>query len=134
MAMMDIAEVAAFLELVKTGSVLAAARNMKLSRATLRRRIESIERAIGRPLFERQHEEVVLTRAGKLLEREGAALLGSARRLEAALEEDAETVSGSLTVALPIGLPGTLFTAFAWSLAEQWPNLRVVGLSAQDPL
>jgi DNA-binding transcriptional LysR family regulator len=132
---MEIAEVAAFLELVKTGSVLAAAKNLSVSRATIRRRLEALEREIGRPLFERHRDEVVLTRVGRLLEQEGASLLGAARRLEGALKQvGAEAVSGTLSVAMPSGLPGTLFTAFARELAERWPKLQVVGLFTPDPL
>jgi len=135
MAIMDLTGVAAFLELVKTGSVLAAAKNLKVSRATLRRRIEAIEEGIGRPLFERQRDDLVLTRAGRLLEREGALLLGSARRLEKALEQvGSETVSGTLSVAMPTGLPGPLVALFTRELAEQWPNLHVVATHAEDPL
>jgi len=132
---MEIAEITAFLELVKAGSVLAAARNLKVSRATIRRRVEALEEAIGRPLFERHRDDVVLTRVGRLLEREGAPLLGATRRLEAALKQvGAEAVAGTLTVAMLNGLPGTLLATFALELAERWPKLQVVALFTPDPL
>ncbi|APR76921.1 Transcriptional regulator, LysR family protein [Minicystis rosea] len=132
---MDLADVNVFLSLVKRGSVLAAAKELGVSRATIRRRLEVLEQEIGRPLFERHKDDVVLTRVGRLLEREGPALLGSARRLEGALKQvGREAVSGTLTVAMPSGLPGALFTAFARELAERWPELELVGFFAPDPL
>ncbi len=133
---MEITEVATFLALVKTGSILAAAAEMKVSRATIRRRLETLERGVGSPLLERHGDKIALTHAGRLLEREGTALVGSARRIESALRQaaGADAASGTLSVAMPIGLPGPLFATFARQLADRWPNLHTLALFSGDPL
>ncbi|MFM2421451.1 MAG: hypothetical protein RL385_6174, partial [Pseudomonadota bacterium] len=123
-----------FLALVKAGSVLGASRGLGLSRATVRRRLEALEKALDCPLMEREGEALALTPAGQLLLREGPALLGAAKRLEAALKQVSADVSGTLTVAMLSGLPGPLFTSFARELAARWPALHVVGLFTPDPL
>jgi DNA-binding transcriptional LysR family regulator len=133
--MVELAGIHAFLELARTGNVLAAARNLTTSRATVRRRLEALERALGRPLLERQRGQLVPTRVGRLLEREGGPLVAAARRLEGALRQSgSEDVSGTLSVALPNGLPGPLFTLFARELAERWPKLEVVSVFTAHPL
>lgn len=134
-ATMETSQIAAFLELVKTGSVLGAAASLDVSRATVRRRLEALEAEVGRPLFEREGDQVVLTRVGRLLEREGPAFLGAGKRLEGALRQlAAEPVSGVLTVAMPNGLPGGFFVPFAAELAQRWPNLQVLAEFCADPL
>ncbi|WP_394836298.1 LysR family transcriptional regulator [Pendulispora rubella] len=134
-ATMELEEVAAFLALVEAGSVFRAAKNMKISRATFRRRLEALEENIGQRLYERERDKIVLTRAGRLLEQEGPLLLGSARRLTDALKQTGtETVSGKLWIAMPIGLPDELLAAFAREIAERWPRLRVVSHFSADPL
>jgi DNA-binding transcriptional LysR family regulator len=133
---MEITEVTTFLVLVRTGSILAAAKELQVSRATIRRRLEALERGIGRPLLERHGDEIVLTYVGRILEQEGASLVGSARRIESTLRQAAGTdaASGALCVAMPIGLPGPLFATFAEQLAKQWPDLHTVALFSGDPL
>jgi LysR family glycine cleavage system transcriptional activator len=74
--------VEAFVQTARLGSVKAAAESLALSSPALSRRIQALERHIGRPLFERRHQAVLLnpdgeqllTEVGPVLEELGHAL------------------------------------------------------------
>lgn len=59
--------VEAFVAVARTGSVKAAAEELALSSPALSRRIQSLERYIGKPLFERRHQALVMTSDGERL-------------------------------------------------------------------
>ena len=59
--------VEAFVAVARTGSVKAAAEELSLSSPALSRRIQSLERFIGRDLFERRHQAMVMTQSGEKL-------------------------------------------------------------------
>jgi LysR family glycine cleavage system transcriptional activator len=65
----------AFVQVARLGSVKAAAEELALSSPALSRRIQALERFIGRRLFERRHQSMMLNRDGEqLLSRMGPAL------------------------------------------------------------
>ena len=57
----------AFVQVARTGSIKAASQELALSPPALSRRIQALERFIGRPLFERRHQAVVLNADGERL-------------------------------------------------------------------
>ena len=57
----------AFVQVARTGSIKAASHELALSPPALSRRIQALERFIGRPLFERRHQAVVLNADGERL-------------------------------------------------------------------
>jgi LysR family glycine cleavage system transcriptional activator len=74
--------VEAFVQTARLGSVKAAAESLALSSPALSRRVQALERHVGRPLFERRHQAVLLnpdgaqllTEIGPALEELGAAM------------------------------------------------------------
>jgi LysR family glycine cleavage system transcriptional activator len=73
--------VEAFVQVARLGSVKAAAESLALSSPALSRRVQALERHVGRPLFERRHQAVLLNPEGaQLLAEIGPALeeLGNA--------------------------------------------------------
>src|SRR3954453_13294015 len=57
----------AFVQVARLGSVKAAAEALSLSSPALSRRIQSLERFVGHPLFERRHQAVHLNPDGERL-------------------------------------------------------------------
>lgn len=55
----------AFLEVARHGTIKAAASELGLSMPALSRRIQTLEHAVGRPLFDRHHQGLRLTEAGR---------------------------------------------------------------------
>jgi LysR family glycine cleavage system transcriptional activator len=67
--------VEAFVQVARLGSVKAAAEALALSPPALSRRVQALERHVGRPLFERRHQAVLLNPDGaQLLAEIGPAL------------------------------------------------------------
>ncbi len=59
--------VEAFVAVARTGSVKAAAEELSLSSPALSRRLQSLERFIGKPLFERRHHALAMNADGDRL-------------------------------------------------------------------
>jgi LysR family glycine cleavage system transcriptional activator len=78
----------AFVQVARLGSVKAAAEALALSSPALSRRIQSLERFLGHPLFERRHQAMHLTPDGeRLLAEIGPSLDGLAAAMERAAGE-----------------------------------------------
>lgn len=75
----------AFVQVARTGSVKAAAASLALSSPALTRRVQALERFVGRTLFERRHQGVHLNPDGeRLLSELGPALDALARAFDRA--------------------------------------------------
>jgi LysR family transcriptional regulator, glycine cleavage system transcriptional activator len=57
----------AFIQVARLGSVKAAASELALSSPALSRRVQALERFVGRPLFERRHQAMLLNPDGEAL-------------------------------------------------------------------
>ncbi|GAA0725866.1 LysR substrate-binding domain-containing protein [Sphingomonas japonica] len=57
----------AFVQVARLGSVKAAAEDLALSSPALSRRVQALERFIGKPLFERRHQAILLNADGERL-------------------------------------------------------------------
>ena len=67
--------VEAFVQTARLGSIKAAAESLALSSPALSRRVQALERFVGKPLFERRHQAVILNDDGaQLLAEIGPAL------------------------------------------------------------
>ncbi|MES2098031.1 MAG: LysR substrate-binding domain-containing protein [Pseudomonadota bacterium] len=88
----------AFVQVARTGSVKAAAQELALSAPALSRRIQALERFIGKPLFERRHQAVALNSDGERLLQQIAPVLD---RLTDAVES---MTSGTEVMRLRLGV------------------------------
>lgn len=59
--------VEAFVQTARLGSVKAAAESLALSSPALSRRVQALERFVGKPLFERRHQAILLNPDGEQL-------------------------------------------------------------------
>jgi LysR family transcriptional regulator, glycine cleavage system transcriptional activator len=73
----SLAAVEAFVHVARLGSIKAAAEELALSSPALSRRVQTLERFIGRPLFERRHQAIVLNEDGEKLMQLTSPLLDS---------------------------------------------------------
>ncbi|MFN3676872.1 MAG: LysR substrate-binding domain-containing protein [Sphingomonas pseudosanguinis] len=65
----------AFVQVVRLGSIKAAAEELALSAPALSRRVQTLERFVGKPLFARRHQAMVPNDDGQLLMEQIAPLL-----------------------------------------------------------
>jgi DNA-binding transcriptional LysR family regulator len=131
---MDLEETRAFLAVLDHGSFKAAADIVKQPRATLRRRVESLEARAGVSLLARSHSGVVPTAAGELLARQARMLLRETHALLDALRDLGDEPAGALRVGVPLGLP-TQALALLFGLCQaEFPRLRLQVRVSDDPI
>ncbi|XXF76967.1 LysR family transcriptional regulator [Myxococcaceae bacterium GXIMD 01537] len=131
---MDLEELRAFLDVVETGSYLAAADTLGVSRTTLRRRVEALEARAGVPLLKSTSQGIVLTEAGGVLAQRGRIMMQETSALLASIREVGQAPSGVLRVVMPLGLPPHLLTPLFGLLRTSYPLLRVEARFSANPL
>lgn len=131
---MDLEQLRAFLAVVETGSFLTAARVLKMSRATLRRRIDELEARAGIPLLDRTRVGAVVTEPGRMLAERGRLLVQEAGAVLESVRELGAAPSGLLRVMLPVGLPPHLLAMLVSFLRERLPHLSFRVRFSDDPV
>ncbi|PWC34254.1 LysR family transcriptional regulator [Azospirillum sp. TSO35-2] len=109
-----------FLELARAGSLSAAARALRLSHATVGRRLAALEQTLGRTLMERRPDGYALTEEGE-----------SVRALAEAMDDRAQAIrrrAGADT-----GLTGNLRLTMTQALADRFVIPRLGPLRAAHP-
>jgi len=113
-------DIPVFLAIARCGALGSAARQLKLDRTTISRRLRNMERSLGRKLFERSDSTLLLTRFG----RQVFAAAESAEQELAILDRPGQAVShakGRLRVSMSEHLLVTLtgcFKEFAFANRE----------------
>jgi DNA-binding transcriptional LysR family regulator len=124
----------AFLAVVDTGSFVAAATFLRWSRGMLRRRVDELEAVVGVPLLVRSEQGAVPTPAGAELAARGRDVLHQSSALLASVREVAASATGTLRIAVPVGMPPqAMGLAYAAVRAHQ-PGLRIELRFAEHPL
>ena len=126
---MDWEDVKVFLAVARAGSLAAAARRLRLSQATVWRRMHALDEALSATLFERRSTGYVLTAQGTSFLRalEGVdETISSARRR---LAEGGETPEGEVRVSLPEFLAPLIGRKMPELIARH-PRVRLESLSA----
>lgn len=109
--------VEAFVQVARLGSVKAAAEELALSSPALSRRVQALERFVGRELFERRHQAMMLNN-------EGETLLGRVAPALDALTKAIEATSGDSEI-LRLRL-GVLPLFASQRLMARLPELRAL--------
>jgi DNA-binding transcriptional LysR family regulator len=101
-------DIAAFLQVVETGSISAAATQMNLAKSVVSKRVAELEQALGVALLKRSTHGVTPTDEGQTFHARGQAIM---RQLDQAAEE-VSSIDGGLCGALRLTAPmsfGTLY-------------------------
>jgi LysR family glycine cleavage system transcriptional activator len=88
----------AFVQVARLGSIKAAAEELALSSPALSRRIQALERFVGKPLFERRHQALRLNSDGERL------LAGLAPPIDAMSDAVEAMLSGTELLRLRLGV------------------------------
>lgn len=131
---MDLEELRAFLAVADTGSFLTAAKSLRMSRATLRRRIDQLEARAGVALVDRTRLGAPLTEAGKILAGRGRLMVHEASALLASVREAGSEPAGELRALVPIGLPPHMVTPLLAYVRQKYPRLSFRLQFSEDPL
>jgi DNA-binding transcriptional LysR family regulator len=130
----DTDELRAFVAVVETGSVLAAARSLRFARATLRRRIDELEARAGVPLLIRHEQGMVPTAAGALLAEKARVILRDVGSLIAEVRENsAADAPVHLRLVCPF-MPTSVSAMAISAVKTRFPDLSLELRFHDDPL
>jgi LysR family glycine cleavage system transcriptional activator len=113
----------AFVQVARLGSVKAAAQELALSAPALSRRVQSLERFIGKPLFDRRHQAMTPNADGERLLAQIAPVLDSLSDAVEAMTSGTEVLRLRLGV-LPLYASQRLFPRLA-ELRAAHPHLHL---------
>lgn len=114
-----------FLAIARHGQLLEAGRRLGLNHATVARRLEALEAALGTTLFHRRPNGSALTQAGEHLVPVAERIEAEVLAITAKLGEGEAELSGTVRIGAPDGL-GTMFLARELGLfASRHANLVV---------
>jgi len=123
-----------FQEIVKRGSLSAAARELGVTPASVSKRLAKIEESLGVPLVRRTTRRLSLTD-------EGEVFLANARRILTELEEMEQQVAqsrlapkGLLRVNAPLGFGRTYITPIVSRFVKRYPEVEVQLQLTDHPL
>lgn len=122
---MDLRQLNYFLEVARTGNVSRAATRVWISQPALSRQIQLLEEELGVALLERKARGVLLTEAGKLLQRRAATLLGDVAVLKEEVSAQSTEPSGNVAFAVPSALRSLLTADVAARFAQANPKVRL---------
>jgi molybdate transport repressor ModE-like protein len=126
---MDWEDVKVFLAVARAGSLAAASRRLRLSQATVWRRMRALDESLEATLFERRSTGYVLTAQGtsflRALDGVDESIASARRRLA----EGGETPEGEVRISLPEFL-APLIGARMPGLIAKHPRMRLESLSA----
>ncbi|MCB1497192.1 MAG: LysR family transcriptional regulator [Bauldia sp.] len=109
----------------ENGSFSAAARSLGRVQSAISQSVQSLENALGTPLFDRRGRVPKLNDAGRVILSDARRLLGEAATLKARAESIVNDIEAELTLAVDVIFPIEVLTACLKDLAETFPNLPV---------
>src|SRR5437867_9504563 len=121
----EIDQVEAFVAIVRRGGFTRAAAALHLSQPAVSRRLELLEREVGRPLFDRTRGGARLTEAGRTFLPHAEALLASMRDGVEAVQALNRADRGTVTLALVGTLASTTLTARLRKFRHTHPHVRL---------
>lgn len=115
-------DIRAFLAVSRAGTLSGAAERMGLGLATVSRRIERLEAALGQPLFLRQQSGYRLTEDGSGLMERAEAMEAAALALASGVRPEV-AISGTVRLATAENLATGLILPELWRLRAEHPGL-----------
>ncbi len=122
---MEWADVPIFLALVRTRSLVSAARALAVDKSTVSRRITALEKGLGAVLFLRTRDGLRLSPVGERLSGHAERMESEARALESAAAAQGEEVAGLVRVATTEALASHLVERGLLSLRDAYPGLTI---------
>jgi len=116
---------ATFLEVMRTGSLSAAARSLRVAQPTARRRVAALEQGLGVVLFTRSANGLQPTEAARRVRPLAEAMEATARTLVRTARSDADRAVGTVRIAAPELVGAEVLPAAIAALRRRHPGLQV---------
>jgi len=125
MAEFDWNDLRAFLAVVRTGRLVAAAHQLGIDHSTLSRRIGGLEKALQTRLFDRKPTGYTLTATGENLVRQAEAIESLTIEISSQLAPSALALAGSVRIATPEGFGTYFLAAHLRALVQAYPEMEI---------
>lgn len=123
--MLNLNDVALFVQVVSVGSFAGAARRLGMPPNTVSRRIQELEAQLGVRLMQRSTRKLNLTDAGRRFYDRCAAQIESLTRSAQDLAEDSQAPSGTIRVAAPADFFSFFMMEWIAEFLAAYPRVRV---------
>ena len=126
---MDLRTLRYFQVVAQCGSYTRGSELLRISQPAVSRAVRTLEEELGRTLFERRGNGVVLTDAGRILLERSQSILRQVEQTASDVRSGDSGVSGAVTIALPPAAGHYIAPALAKRIAAEFPNvsLRFIG-------
>ncbi|AYF34253.1 LysR family transcriptional regulator [Vreelandella alkaliphila] len=131
--MYDFDELAAFADVMTTGSLTRSAQKLGLAKSTLSRRISQLEARLGQPLLRRQANRLIPTEAGLLFHNYCTELLAMAAHSQEALAELREEISGKVTLEVHGALARGWMAGVVDAFLTRYPKVELTLHTRESP-
>lgn len=121
----DVNSMVLFYDVVNCGSINQAAVRLKLSKASISRKIRKLEQDVGAVLLKRGQHHLTMTSSGEVLYHHCERIIDQTQDARTALAEMQSELAGKLQLVAPLGL--RLWVTRALTVfAERYPRVEVV--------
>lgn len=114
-----------FLAVARSGSTLAAGRELRVSQTTVARRIAALEGALGLNLFERRPGGYALTASGSSLIAQAEAIAAAAQQAESQALAQSRSATGVVKITTEEIFAMTLLSPWLRDLKDRHPDVRI---------
>jgi DNA-binding transcriptional LysR family regulator len=121
---MNIPDLEAYIAVVETGSIGAAALRLNLTQPGVTRRVQSLEQSLGTPLLDRRSKPPRLTTAGRAAYDQARRIIQAVRDMNMALEPEGEPL-GELRVGVTAALGDLALAAPVDRVRATYPQLHL---------
>lgn len=115
----------AFLHVVETSSVSAAAERLKVSKSVISKRISDLEAELGVQLFHRSGHRVSPTENASAYSQRLCQIMNDLDQASELVSKDREAIAGEVKIACPMSLGRLCLAPNLIILAERYPQLTV---------
>lgn len=130
----DLNEVVTFIAVTEHLNLSAAAKALRISTATVSRRITSLETRLGVQLLDRSSRNIALTEAGRIFAHEATRGLDLIYAAEEELQQRTGVPQGLLRVAAPTELIQQSFGDIAIEYAQSYPKVELHIIAMDDDI
>ncbi|WP_028204340.1 LysR family transcriptional regulator [Paraburkholderia nodosa] len=130
----DLSLLQAFVAIVESGSISAAARKLNLSQPTLSRQLRSLEDQCGAALLRRDTHRMSLTETGHQFLADAQALLALAEESAQRMRRDQSALSGNIRVFSTIDFGQSVVSRMISSFIQAHPAVRMELAYSNRPL
>jgi len=123
---LKLVDVQTFVRVAEHGTIAGAARELKVPKSTISRRISRLEEALGISLLHRTARSVTVTEVGRLLQRRSVGAVRELEGLQRSIIDEVMKPTGTLKVSAPYGeATHPLLASLCATYRERWPSVRI---------